>query len=85
MQIIGATGIGFVWGWLIGSAVVGTSKPRLNCYWISGTTIFVALVILLLAGWHASVAFPGAAGITLWLHHRWLRTLRSRFERTTKL
>jgi hypothetical protein len=83
IALLGGVGIGFVWGWLIGSVVGNTSQPRYSYSWIGVATLFLSLVILLLAAWPASVLFLGATGITLSLHLAWRRLLMGRFKAMT--
>ena len=80
---LGSIGLGFVWGWLVGSL-----RGQLHRLWQTSLAVMVATLILatevtLLTNWRMvpPFLFLGTTSFSLLLHLTWRRQLRHRFDR----
>jgi hypothetical protein len=78
---LGCIGLGFVWGWHIGSL-----RGQISQYWqarlaVIGATLLLATEVTLFANWHMLLPFLflGAMAFSLLLHLLWRRQLH-RFD-----
>jgi uncharacterized membrane protein YeiH len=80
LTLLGNVGLGLVWGWLIGSASRGThQRPVWTSVVLSGATLLFCLASFLFSGWRAVIALLVAAGLALFVHLLWQRTIHDRF------
>jgi hypothetical protein len=80
LTLLGAIGIGAVWGWLL--AMLGGPRRR-RARRVAAVTAATALVggqVLMLAGWQRACLFLVCAGLALAGHAMWRRTLTLRFQ-----
>lgn len=78
ITLLGSTGVGLVWGWLLAGVSGSGRKPILNVLLLCIATALLLLEVLWLAGWRSAVFVLGAAGIAFLIHRGWRRVLFSR-------
>jgi len=83
INMLGCTGQGLVWGWLIGS--LGRLRYRSNILTLIITTLLLASEVILFAGWPVLALFLGAVVLALLLHLAWYYYLDRRFRSLEKL
>jgi hypothetical protein len=79
--IFGSSGIGLVWGWLLGSFF--TPNRRLTYVGIIAMvveTLAVGATVLFFSNLNSVIAFSSSVLFTLWLRTTWYRTLRERSQ-----
>lgn len=79
ITLLGSTGVGFVWGWLMAGVFGSGRKPRLNLLLLSLATALILAEVSWLAGWRSAAFVLGAAGVAFMLHLGWRRQLCNRF------
>ena len=77
--LLGSTGFGFVWGWLVAGVFASGQKTILNIL-LLGLAMSLALgETVWLAGWRAGSLLLGAASVAFLIHLGWRRNLLDRF------
>lgn len=76
---IGASAIGAVWGWLLGSLDAPLRRPWQTAGAAGAATLLLAAGVVVLTGVSTVLLFFGAGATTLVLHMAWRRELRARF------
>ena len=77
--VLGAVGLGLVWGWLIGGLEARGRRLLLEGLALGAATLLLAAQVTLLADWPALPHLLGAAGLAALLHRAWRWELRARF------
>ena len=80
ITLIGSSGLGLVWGWLIGNHSVGSRRHLLNGLALGAATLLLAAEVILLVDWRALTLFLTATILALVFHIQWRRELHKRFE-----
>jgi hypothetical protein len=81
MAGLGAIGLGFVWGWLMGSVGGRVRRPLPTGLALGSATLLLTAEVLVLAHSRAVWLFLGGAGLALLLHLGWRRELSDHFGR----
>ncbi len=81
--ILGAIGIGLVWGWLAAGAGGRTRHALRTALILLFVTFLLAAAVRLLADWQSMAFFVGASAFTTWLHLAWRESLRERYGPST--
>jgi hypothetical protein len=79
MIVLGSTGLGLVWGWLIGSLEGRVYHVIRTVLSVAVATLLLATGVLLLSNWYALFFFLGASVFSMLLHIGWRRELYNRF------
>jgi len=72
---LGSTGLGLVWGWLIGSLKGRTYRPYRTVPSIFLATLVISTQILWFVDWVTLLYFYGAALFAFFIHIEWRRKL----------
>lgn len=78
LSTLGSSGIGLVWGWLVGAVDEPLRRPIRNVLAITAATLAISGFLLWRAGWQALPFFGGAALLAFLLHLGWRQELRTR-------
>jgi F0F1-type ATP synthase assembly protein I len=70
ISLLGSTGVGLVWGWLIAGVFNSGRKPILNVLLLIVASALLLAEVLWLAGWRSAV---------FQIHRCWQRVLYDRF------
>ena len=79
ITLLGSSGFGFVWGWLVAGVFASGQKTILNILLLGLATLLAVGETVWLAGWRAGAMFVGAAAIAFLIHLGWRRNLIDRF------
>lgn len=83
LVVLGASGSGLVWGWLIGGLRGYAYRFQRTLLVLSGASFLFATEVLLLANGWGLALFLTTAILSLLLHLLWQHMLRSRFNPAT--
>jgi hypothetical protein len=79
-QVAGSIGIGFVWGWLVGTLEGRVQRSLRGTIGAVVSTLAVAVTVYGFESWRGLAAFLLTAGIALLIHTTWRRSLRASVE-----
>jgi hypothetical protein len=83
IENVGGIGVGFVWGWLLGTVSTAPRRAVRTPLLAGGATVLVALEMDVLAGRWALPSFLGGTALALSAHVGFLRYLQTRALRDT--
>jgi hypothetical protein len=78
--ILGAAGVGLVWGWLLALRRPPWRRPAAQTVALIAASAIAALTVIWLADWYGVIAFAVATVLGLGLHGAWLAGLHRRFR-----
>lgn len=73
--ILGAVGVGLVWGWWAALLTRGAARPLLSWAAILASALVAGAVVWRMADRGAAIAFAAGAAAALFLHLGWLHSL----------
>ena len=82
ISTLGSSGIGLVWGWIVGSLADRLHRPNRNVLGVTLATLAISGCLLWLIDWHALPFFLGAALFAFLIHAGWRQELQSRSSPT---
>jgi hypothetical protein len=77
--VLGSTGLGLVWGWLIGSLEGRVHHAVKTALSVLIATLLLATGVILLTNWYTLFFFLGASVLAMLLHIGWRRELYNQF------
>lgn len=78
IPVLGASGLGLVWGWLAATFTFQVRRPMRQTLWLLAATVVASAEVAALGGSMSVAPFLGAAALALWLHLGWKAELRNR-------
>src|SRR5690242_12641248 len=73
--ILGGSGVGLVWGWLVAHIFASGQKSLLNILSLGLATLLILIEAIWLAGWRSAAFVLGAAATAFLVHLAWRQKL----------
>ncbi len=78
MALLGAAGMGLVWGWLITRFTIELRRPLVTGLTFGLATLAFLAVVLFFADWRAVAVFSVCTGFAFLIHRGWRQELERR-------